>query len=73
MKDLTEIISRINDCILEAHRFSQDLGGLHSIQRDYLVDKLVDLSSTDIHVGLIELTNKNMISYDSDSGLIIVK
>ena len=63
---------RIIDCITEAHQFSINLGSSTSITRDYIVEKLKDISATDIHISLLEMNDKKIINYNSDTGLILI-
>lgn len=66
------LTDRIIDCINEAHQFTSNLGDSTSISRDYIIEKLNDISSTDIHIGLLELNDKKIINYNSDTGLILI-
>ena len=49
------------------------MGGLNSIHYDYLINNLSDITSTDIHVELLYLKDKDIIDYNSDTGIIILK
>ena len=62
--------SRIIDCINEAHSFSETLGESSSISRDYILNKLNDLSSTEIHIQLIQLNEEGKLIYNSETGVI---
>jgi len=72
MTKSVHIISRVKSCIEEAHSFSQGLGNPQSIQRDYIVNTLPDVSPTEIHIALIELNESKVLNYDADSGLIMI-
>jgi hypothetical protein len=62
--------SRIIDCINEAHSFSETLGESTSITRDYILNKLNDLTSTEIHIQLIQLNDERKLFYNSEKGVI---
>lgn len=68
-----QIKTRIIECIKNAHLFSNKMGGLSSIHYDYLINNLSDISSTDIHIELLDLHEKDIIDYNSNTGLIILK
>lgn len=68
-----QIKIRIIECIKNAHLFSNKMGGLNSIHYDYLINNLSDITSTDIHVELLYLKDKDIIDYNSDTGIIILK
>jgi len=72
MQDLSKIISRIMECIAEAHSFTQglDLPTANYLQRDYLLNKLDDLSVPEINLALLELNKRKVIDFDLFSGLI---
>lgn len=67
-----EIISNIKDCIKKSHSITSDLGKSTSITRNYLVENLIDIQSTEIHVGLLELHERGEIRYNGDSGVILI-
>ena len=71
MKNKTNI-SRIQDCIAEAHQFTSNIESSNSISRDYLINKLSDISSTKIHIALLELKELKIIEYNHESGLIFL-
>ncbi|MDD5149338.1 MAG: hypothetical protein PHC28_02505 [Flavobacterium sp.] len=67
-----EIISNVKDCFKNAHKFSSYLGESKSINRDYLVENLKNVSATEIHIALLEMHENKEIEYDTNSGLILI-
>jgi hypothetical protein len=64
----SEVISKIKSTIANAHSFSNDLSGY--IHRDYLINTLKGISSTQIHVALLELKDNNEIEFDESTDII---
>jgi hypothetical protein len=67
-----KIISEIIICIEKAHEFSKNLDGVSSINRDYLVNNLKHINSTDIHLALLELNENNKIEYNIETGIVTI-
>lgn len=60
--DTNEIILKIKECIKNAHKFSGGLGKSTSIHKDYLIDNC-GISSTKIHIALLEMKEKGEIEF----------
>lgn len=69
----SEVITRIRNCINNAHSFSETLGKSTSIHRDYLLKNLNDISATEIHQGLLELQENGEVELGSDFNMILLK
>lgn len=61
--ETNEIISKIKECIKSAHQFSEGLRKSTSIHRDYLINCLNDISSTEIHVALLEMKESGEVEF----------
>jgi hypothetical protein len=67
-----EIILKIKDCIKDAHIFSEGLGKSTSIHKEKLVKFLGDISSTEIHIALLEMKEKGEIEILDDNPDVIL-
>lgn len=67
-----EVISKIKDCIREAHSFSDNLGDSTSIHRSHLIKSFEDISSSDILAALLELKDNGQIQFAEDSDIILL-
>ena len=68
-----EIILKIKKCIKSAHKFSEGLGDSTSIHKDYIIDSLKDISSTKIHIALLEMKEKGEIKFTTNDPVILLK
>ena len=64
---------KIKNCINNAHSFSKGLEKSTSIHFDYLVNNITNVTSTEIHIELLDLKDKGKVDYNSDTGIIIFK
>lgn len=73
--DTEEIILKIKECIKNAHEFSNNMEGSDSIHRNYLINcfKKDNISSTDIHVALLDMKDRKEIEYDGGDVIILKK
>ena len=67
-----EIILKIKKCIKDAHKFSVELEKSISIHKDFLIDNC-GISSTEIHIALLEMKEKGEIEFSiNDPDIILI-
>ncbi|WP_372950576.1 hypothetical protein [Mariniphaga sp.] len=69
--ETNEIISKIKECIKNAHKFSEGLGKSTSIHKDFLIDKC-GIPSTEIHIALLEMKEKGEIEFTANDPVILL-
>jgi hypothetical protein len=70
-----EIILKIKECIKNAHEFSSNMEGSESIHRNYLINCFIkdNISSSDIHVALLDMKDRKEIEYDGGDVITLTK
>jgi hypothetical protein len=70
--ETNKIISEIKKCIKNAHKFSEGLGGSTLIDKETIINCLINFSPTQIHLALLEMQEKGEIKFTIDDPVIIL-